>query len=281
LKILSIFSGRHEIIKREVMEMDGKVALITGGSAGLGKMAAIELGKVGYKLALNSRTDSVHSARLVQNLRAEEVEVIRVFGDVSQRAEAEEVVSKTVAHFGRIDVLVHAVGPFIRQRKWFVEHSAAEIEEMVAGNLLSAMWVTKAILPEMRKQKWGRIIFFGFGRAMEAPAWPDRSVYAAAKTGLVSFTKTLAVEEAPFGITVNMVCPGDIVREKKEMRIDEVQMFSDIETPRGRPGSGEDVARVIRFLAEEKSDFVTGNLINVTGGLDVIHPVSKRKLPDQ
>jgi 3-oxoacyl-[acyl-carrier protein] reductase len=129
----------------------------------------------------------------------------------------------------------------------------------------------------MRERKWGRIIFFGFGRAMEAPAWPDRSVYAAAKTGLVSFTKTLAVEEAPFGITVNMICPGDIVGEKKEMRIAEVSGILDEETPRGRPGCGEDVARVIRFLVEENSDFVTGNLIHVTGGLDVIFPVSKRK----
>ena len=115
----------------------------------------------------------------------------------------------------------------------------------------------------------------GFGRAGEAPAWPDRAVYAAAKTGLVSFVKSVAVEEAPFGITVNMVCPGDIVGENKEKRIGDVSGQRDEETPRGRPGTGEDVARVIRFLCEPESDFVTGNIINVTGGLDVIHPVSK------
>jgi 3-oxoacyl-[acyl-carrier protein] reductase len=262
------------------MEMERKVALVTGGSTGLGKMAAAQLGKAGYRLAVNSRTDRGNADGLSPILGPEEGEVLRVYGNVSRREEAEQVVAETLAHYGRLDVLVHAVGPFIRERKWFVEHSAAEIEEMIAGNLLSAMWITRAVLPGMRKRKWGRIIFFGFGRAMEAPAWPDRSVYAAAKTGLVSFTKTLAVEEAPFGITVNMVCPGDIVGNNKEMLIDQVRMLNDEETPRGRPGSGEDVARVIRFLVEEKSDFVTGNLINVTGGLDVIHPVSKRKHPD-
>jgi 3-oxoacyl-[acyl-carrier protein] reductase len=148
---------------------------------------------------------------------------------------------------------------------------------MVHGNLLSSMWIVRAILPIMRRQKKGRIIFFGFGRAQEAPSWPDRSVYAAAKTGLVSFTKTLAVEEAPFGITVNMVCPGDIVGEKKEMRLKEVVYLKDQESLQGRPGSGEDVVSVIHFLVEKSSDFITGNIINVTGGLDVIHPISKRQ----
>lgn len=83
------------------------------------------------------------------------------------------------------------------------------------------------------------------------------------------------MEEAPFGVTVNMVCPGDIVGENKLKRILEVEEVPDEETPLGRPGSGEDVARVIRFLCERESGFVTGNIIQVTGGLDVIHPISK------
>lgn len=87
------------------------------------------------------------------------------------------------------------------------------------------------------------------------------------ENGLVSFTKTLAVEEAPFGITVNMVCPGDIRGDNKEKTIAEVSGLSDGETPRGRPGSGEDIARVIRYLCHEDSDFITGNIMDVSGGL--------------
>ncbi|WP_283653188.1 SDR family oxidoreductase [Paenibacillus sp. RC334] len=101
---------------------------------------------------------------------------------------------------------------------------------------------------------------------------PHRAVYAAAKVGLVSFTKSLAVEEAPYGITVNMICPGDIRGANKEKSIADVIGLQDKETPRGRPGSGEDIARVIAYLCDEHSDFITGNIMDVSGGLDPIRP---------
>lgn len=254
-----------------------KVALITGGSGGLGKMAAVVLSQDKWSLMVNCRHRRKQVDEWAAQLARQGGEIGISVGDISYRETANQVVLETMERYGRIDALIHTVGPFIRKRKWFIEHAPDEIEEMVQGNLLSAMWMAHSVIPVMRRQKWGRILFFGFGRAMEAPAWPDRSVYAAAKTGLVSFAKTLAVEEAPYGITVNMICPGDIVRERKEMWIEDVRAMDDGETPRGRPGSGEDVARLIQFLLKEKSDFVTGNIMQVTGGLDVIHPVSKRE----
>lgn len=243
-----------------------RVALIIGGSSGLGKMAAILLAEQGWRVAISSRYPQQEMGNNVTCFPA----------DVCHQEGAQQLVNEVMGRWGRIDALIHAVGPFIRERKLFLEHSGAEILEMVQGNLLSAMWIAHAVLPVMRRQQSGRILFFGFARSAEAPAWPDRSVYAAAKTGLVSFTKTLAVEEASSGITVNIICPGDIVGERKEARIHEVISLTDAQTPRGRPGSGEDVARVISFLLAPDSDFITGNVINVTGGLDVIHPVSKR-----
>lgn len=255
-----------------------KVALITGGSNGLGKMAAAILSRENWRLMVNCRHHPGRLDEWMADMTGLNVEMELSIGDISRRSVADRVVRETMERYGRIDALIHAVGPFIRKRKWFIEHSADEIEQLIHGNLLSAMWMAHSALPVMRRQKWGRILFFGFGRAMEAPAWPDRSVYAAAKTGLVSFTKTLAVEEAPYGITVNMICPGDIVRERKEMWINDVKNIRDDETPCGRPGSGEDVARIILFLLKQKSEFVTGNIMQATGGLDVIHPVSKRQL---
>lgn len=155
---------------------------------------------------------------------------------------------------------------------FFLEYTQEEILSLIQGNLVGTMLLDHLVLPAMRHKKWGRIIHFGYGHAAEARAWPHRAVYAAAKTGLVSFTKTLAVEEAPFGITVNMVCPGDIRGSNKEKAIAEVAGLEDGETPRGRPGSGEDIARVIRYLCHDKSDFITGNIMDVSGGLDPIRP---------
>ncbi len=138
------------------------------------------------------------------------------------------------------------------------------------GNLLGVIELDYLVLPMMRRKRWGRIIHFGFGHAAEARGWPHRAVYAAAKVGLVSFTKSLAVEEAVNGITVNMLCPGDIRGENKEKRIEDVERGSDQESPVGRPGTGEDVARTIAFLCQSQSDFLTGNIIDVSGGLDPI-----------
>lgn len=250
-------------------------ALITGSARGLGRMAATLLAEAGWAVALNFRKNEIAAKELCSRLKEAGL-VAEIFrGDLTRREEVESLVRGVLDRFGRVDALIHAVGPFIRRRRRFADYTPEEIDELIDGNFRSALHTVRAVLPHMRRQGNGRIILFGFGRAGEAPAWPDRAVYAAAKTGLVSFVKSVAVEEAPFGITINMVCPGDIVGENKEKRIKEVIGERDSETPRGRPGSGEDVARVIRFLCEPDSDFVTGNIINVTGGLDVIHPVSK------
>ncbi|MFC4076092.1 SDR family oxidoreductase [Salinithrix halophila] len=251
------------------------VALVTGSSRGLGRMTALVLAEAGWDVAVHYRSGEQEARSLVDGLKKRGARSERFQGDVSRPLEARRVVQQVIESFGRLDVLVHAVGPFIRDRRRFSDLTIAEIEAMVDGNLKSALHTIHAALPAMRRQRVGRIVLFGFGRSGEAPSWPDRSAYAAAKTGLVSLTKSLAVEEAPSGITVNMVCPGDIVGDNKEKRIADVREERDEETPRGRPGSGEDVARVVRFLCEPDSDFVTGNIINVTGGLDVIHPVSK------
>lgn len=252
-----------------------RVVLVTGGAGGLGRMTAICLAEAGWQVALNYRSRSQVAEKLQQDLEKGGTKAASFLADVSDPQEARELVKKVFSHYGRLDALIHAVGPFIRERRRFADYTIAEIEEMIDGNLRSALITTHAALPYMRQQNFGRIILFGFGRAGEAPAWPDRTAYAAAKSGLVSFTKSLAVEEAPYGITVNMVSPGDIVGLNKEKRIAEVRELTDHETPLGRPGAGEDIARVIRFLCEEDSDFVTGSIIDVTGGLDVIHPVSK------
>lgn len=255
-----------------------KTVLVTGGNKGLGKMVSQILTETGWNVAISARSYDQGTA-YAQELAALNPHQVRFYqADVTNRNEIKTLIQAVQQDFGDIHALVHAVGPFLRERKLFVDHTEDEIEELVQGNFMSSLWLTRELIPLMRKQQFGRLIYFGFGRIQEAPAWPDRSVYAAAKTGLVSFVKSIAVEEAVYGITANMVSPGDIVGEYKEMTRAQVLPITDEETPRGRPGSGEDVARVICFLLEEQSDFVTGNVLNVTGGLDAIHPRSKKQI---
>ncbi|MFV9511566.1 SDR family oxidoreductase [Tepidibacillus sp. LV47] len=253
-----------------------KVALITGGSKGLGKSSALHLAEDGFDIIINYHQDQEAAIQVVKQIEQIGQQAFAIQGDVTQYGDMKKMFEQIEQTYGRIDVFVHSVGPFIRKRKTFYEMEMSEVLTMINGNLLSAMITTKFVLPLMRKQRFGRIIYFGFHRAVEAPAWPDRSAYAAAKVGLVSFCKTLAVEEAPFGITVNMICPSDIIGENKEKQIDEVLGMKDKESLRERPGTGEDVARVVLFLTKEKSDFITGSCISVSGGLDIIHPISKQ-----
>ncbi|WP_270406877.1 SDR family oxidoreductase [Paenibacillus timonensis] len=252
--------------------MHGKVALITGSAKGLGKKTALMLAEQGCHIALNYVHSEAEALSLRSDIERLGVRCIAVQADVSRREQIEDLAWQVKEQLGTIDILVNNAGPFIRERKLFADYSQSELLGMIEGNFVGSLLLDHLVLPGMREKRWGRIIHFGFGHAAESRAWPHRAVYAAAKTGLVSFTKTLAVEEAPYGITVNMVCPGDIRGSQKEMSIQEVRGLHDGETPLGRPGSGEDIARVIAFLCHPDSDFITGNIMDISGGLDPIRP---------
>ncbi|WIV21595.1 SDR family oxidoreductase [Paenibacillus polygoni] len=252
--------------------MDNKVALITGSAKGLGKMTALQLAAEGYDIALNYVHSQKEAEELCAAVKERGVRCIAVQADICKAEDIERLVSTVEHKLGVVDILINNAGPFIRDRKLFSEYTQEDIIMLTQGNLVGTMLLDHRVLPGMRKKNWGRIIHFGFSHAGEARSWPHRAVYAAAKVGLVSFTKTLAVEEAPYGITVNMICPGDIRGAHKEMTIEQVSGLIDRETPRGRPGSGEDVARVIHYLCKNQSDFITGNIMDISGGLDPIRP---------
>ncbi|MEC0209538.1 SDR family oxidoreductase [Paenibacillus ehimensis] len=252
------------------MEGQRKTALITGSAKGLGKMTALLLAERGTDIVLNYVHSEKEAFELREAIRRKGVRCEAVQGSVAIPEDRERLVREAVRHFGSIDILINNAGPFIRERRLFMEYELGEINELMQGNLLGVMHLDHLVIPMMRRKQWGRIIHFGFGHAAEARGWPHRAAYAAAKVGLVSFTKTLAVEEASEGITVNMICPGDIRGANKERTIGEVEHLQDDESPRGRPGTGEDIARVIAFLCEERSDFITGNIMDVSGGLDPI-----------
>ncbi|MDQ0885896.1 3-oxoacyl-[acyl-carrier protein] reductase [Paenibacillus sp. V4I9] len=255
------------------MELRGRTVLITGSAKGLGKMTAITLAQRGCHVAVNYVNSEKEAAELVLRLEDLGVRSVAVQGDVAKREDIIRMVEQTTSTLGPIDILVNNAGPFFRERRFFADYNIDEIEYLMRGNLLGVMELDHLVLPMMREKRWGRIIHFGFGKAAEARGWTHRAVYAAAKVGLVSFTKTLAEEEASHGITVNMICPGDIRGKNKERTMQEARLEIDGETPVGRPGTGEDVARVIDFLCLPASDFITGNIMDISGGLDPIQPL--------
>lgn len=261
------------------MNKERKVALITGSAKGLGKRTALTLAGEGYDVVITYVNSGEDAKKLAVQIESMGVRSQAVQADVSKAQDIQRLIAEVQSYMGHIDVLVNNAGPFIRERRFFAEYHGDEIEYLVRGNLLGVMQLDHAVLPMMRERRWGRIIHFGFGHAAEARAWPHRAVYAASKVGLVSFTKTLAEEEARNGITVNMICPGDIRGDNKEKLIHEVSFRSDEETPLGRPGTGEDIARVIAFLCQPNSDFITGNIMEISGGLDPIQtlPTLNRK----
>lgn len=257
--------------------MDEKVAIITGGATGIGKRIAYSLASKGISIVITFRKSKKEAATLVQELREKHsVKAFAINSDASLEKDSKVLVESVMDNFGRIDLFIHNAGPYLHERRPMTEYSSKEWNDMINGNLTGFFFMAKEIIPHMRERRWGRIITLGFDRCETAPGWIYRSAFAAAKSGLTSLTKTLALEEAGNGITVNMVCPGDIIGEWKESEIDLAFKEKDTSVPIGRPGTGEDIARVIAFLCEEQSDFITGSVIPVTGGSDVLGKINKR-----
>jgi 3-oxoacyl-[acyl-carrier protein] reductase len=256
-----------------------RAAIITGGARGLGRQIALSLAESGFNIVVSYLRSEDEAYTLVQQIEDIGVEAIAIQVDITDSESLQTLVQTTIQRFKSIDVLVNNAGPFFRERRKFADYTMSEIQYLIHSNFTAVMELDHLVLPYMRTNHWGRIIHFGFAHAGESRAWPHRAVYAAAKVGLVSFTKTLAIEEAEYGITVNMICPGDIRGDNKEKRIIDVVHLMDPESPRGRPGTGEDIARVATFLCRSESDFLTGSMINVAGGMDPIRtwPLTQNK----
>lgn len=245
-------------------------AIITAGSKGLGKMAVERLLQMGHSVTVNYRSDENRINELQREWSLYKNRLQFVKGDITQKKDIIKIVDEAMTRFGRIDFLINNAGPFIFDRKNLSDYTDNEWCEIIDGNLNAVFHFVKLAIPVMRKQKFGRIITYGFQDANYAPGWIYRSAYSAAKTALVALTKSIAMEEAEHGITANMVCPGDIVGAMKEATIAFSRNNPDSRTPIGRSGTGEDIARVVSFLCEDDSDMITGSVISVTGGMNVL-----------
>lgn len=247
--------------------MPQRVAFITGAARGLGHATVRAFLGAGWDVFFTYR-----------NSREEACELLEEANRLGRRAAARQVdlmdkqavldaVHACLREFSHVDALVHNFGPFVFERVALAEYTDDMWQRMMTGNLDNFFWMYRALIAQMRRRAFGRIITIGYDGAGGAVGWRFRAAYAAAKAGLASLTRSIAREERQNGITANMVCPGDIRGAHKAQLIREVARPFD---PLGRPPVGEDVSRLIVFLCEPNSQQVNGTVTEVTGGYDIL-----------
>jgi 3-oxoacyl-[acyl-carrier protein] reductase len=242
--------------------LEGKTALVTGASQGIGRACALALAKKGARVAL--------AARNTGKLEAVAAEIASAGGqaqtftlDVSDEASIQAAAKAAIGQFGSVDILVNNAG--ITRDTLLLRMKRADWDAVMTTNLTGAFLLTQALLNPMLRARWGRIINITsvVGRTGQA----GQANYAASKAGLIGFTRSMARELAPRSITVNAVAPGYIETAMTEV-LDQKQrdaLLSHI--PLGRPGTDEDVAHAVAFLASAEASYITGHVLDVNGGL--------------
>lgn len=244
------------------MALRNRVALVTGASRGIGKEIALTLGRAGLRVALTYRTNRLAAQKVVAELRSLGTEGWSQATEITDPARVKALIEAVTKHFGRLDILVNNVGDF--EWKPVIESTVEQWSAVLASNLFSVFYATKFCLPIMRQQHWGRIINLGSVGAERAFGQAKISAYSAAKAGIVAFTRSVALEEARNGITANVVNPPVI--DDKELSLDEAERLTDARFPVGRPATGRDVGEAVKYFASEEAAFVTGQVLNVSGG---------------
>lgn len=240
-----------------------KVAFITGATRGIGRAIALELAKEGYNIALNYRTENEALENLKKEISGIGVECYPVQGDVSKAEDSERMTKEIIEYFEQIDVLVNNAG--ITKDKLIQRMKEEEFTDVINVNLVGTFNITKNVIKYMTKKRYGKIINISSVVGISGNA--GQSNYAASKAGIIGFTKSIAKELASRNITANAVAPGFIQTDMTNVLKDEVKEAIEGTIPLKRLGTAEDVAKVVKFLASDDSNYITGQVINVDGGM--------------
>ena len=240
-----------------------KCALITGATRGIGKQIAITLAKQGYNIALNYRKENEELENTKKEIEKIGVQILAVKGDVANFEDCENFVKQVIERFGQIDVLVNNAG--ITKDMLLMRMKKEDFNQVIDTNLIGTFNVTKNVVPYMMKARSGRIINISSVVGISGNA--GQTNYSASKAGIIGFTKSLAKEIASRNILVNAVAPGFIETNMTDVLKDDVKQEIAKNIPLKRMGTAQDVANVVKFLASDDSSYITGQVINVDGGM--------------
>ena len=245
------------------MNLTGKVALVTGASRGIGQATAIELAKAGADVVVNFIGNEAVAQETVEKIEALGRKAIKIKANVGDADDVQAMVDEAIATFGHIDILVNNAG--ITRDGLLIRMKDSDWDEVLNINLKGVYLVTKAVAKLMVKQRAGRIINMTSVSGVTGNV--GQANYAAAKAGAIGFTKTCAKELAARGITVNAVAPGFIETAMTDVLPEKIKEGIAATVPFGRMGQPEEIASVVTFLASDFASYITGQVLNVDGGM--------------
>ncbi len=243
--------------------MARRLALVTGGSRGIGRAIALALGKNGCDVAVNYNASAGAAEALCGELAALGTRASAFRADVSDRSQVEALFKAVEAGMGPVEILVNNAG--ITRDNLLMRMKPEEWDAVLAANLSSAFYCTKEAIRGMAKARWGRIV--SIASVVGLVGNTGQTNYSASKAGLIGFSKSVAREYAARGVTVNVVAPGFIGTDMTGVLKEQVKEAILGQIPLGRMGSPEDVARAVAFFASEESSYVTGQVLAVDGGM--------------
>ena len=249
---------------QELFSLEGRVAVVTGASRGLGRAIAEGLASAGANVVMAARNAEMLQQAATEVAEATGREALAVPTDVTKRDQVERMVAQTLQTFGRLDILINNAGMAIR--KPVVDFTDEEWQTVIDNNLTGTMLCCRAAAPAMIERKWGRIV--NFGSTMAAVTLPGRSAYSAAKAAILMFTKALALELAPHRVHVNAICPGPFHTSTTRPAPEPpgVVTWPIERVPLLRVGDPKEIVGPVLLLSSQASSFITGSVLYVDGG---------------
>ena len=240
-----------------------ETVLVTGGSRGIGKEVALKFAKNGYDVIINYISDKTEVNKIEEEIKQYGTQCLMIKADVSKSEDVEKLVKQAIEKFGKIDVLVNNAG--ITKDNLLIRMGEEEFDKVIEINLKGTYLVTKAVTKHMMKKRKGSIV--NLSSVVGVTGNAGQCNYSASKAGIIGFTKSIAKELASRNIRANAVAPGFIQTDMTEVLSETIKETIQNQIPLKRMGEAKEVAELIYFLGSEKSSYITGQVINVDGGM--------------